>query len=166
MAIFGCAPSHYCVPVQPWQAGLWGAVGGSVVEAYDFVAAARATRRWPWLDPTGPTTMTQAERWNAFSIWLIATIIRIGAGAGVASAASGEYTGTLVAFTLGVAGPLALERLTLGDIEHKRTTSAPSPTGDRQPVQDVRELAVDPAKLPTRDLMAGEGVTEGTPDAV
>jgi hypothetical protein len=89
-----------------------GAIGGAVVEAYDIVAVARATRRWPWLDPRkSAEETTRVERWNAFGVWLLATIVRIAAGGGVAAAASSQMTGELAAFGLGVAGPLALERI-------------------------------------------------------
>lgn len=91
---------------------MWGVIGGAVVEAYDLVAVARATRRWPWLDPDKPAKeTTRAERWNAFGVWFLATITRIAAGGGVAAAASSQVTGELAAFGLGVAGPLVLERI-------------------------------------------------------
>jgi hypothetical protein len=105
--------------MQPWEGALWGALGGAVVEAYDFVAVARATRRWPWLDPTEPYSdkppneMTRTEKWSAFGVWFVATIIRIAAGGAVAAAASGQITGELAAFGLGAAGPLALERIVM-----------------------------------------------------
>ncbi|MGH3913024.1 MAG: hypothetical protein ACRDTC_06395, partial [Pseudonocardiaceae bacterium] len=82
------------------------------MEAYDFVAVARATRRWPWLDPSKQAReTTRGERWNAFGIWIVAAIARIAAGGGVAAAASGQIIGELAAFGLGVAGPLVLERI-------------------------------------------------------
>jgi hypothetical protein len=44
-------------------------------------------------------------------LWLFAALVRIAAGAGTAAAASSQVSGELGAFGLGVAGPLALERL-------------------------------------------------------
>jgi hypothetical protein len=93
-----------------WQGLVWGAVGGAVVEAYDTLAVVRATGTWPWLYPRDSGTSAGA-RWNAFGLWLFATVVRIAAGGGVAAAASGQVSGALGAFGLGVAGPLALERL-------------------------------------------------------
>jgi hypothetical protein len=91
---------------------MWGVIGGAVVEAYDLVAVARATRRWPWLALGKPAKKTtRAERWNAFGVWFLATITRIAAGGGVAAAASSQVGGELAAFGLGVAGPLVLERI-------------------------------------------------------
>ncbi len=82
------------------------------MEAYDIVAVARATRRWPWLDPAKPAKETTlAEQWNAFGVWLLATAVRIAAGGGVAAAASSQIIGELAAFGLGVAGPLTIERI-------------------------------------------------------
>jgi hypothetical protein len=99
--------------MQVLVGAMWGVLGGAVVEAYDTVAVARATRRWPWLDPGKPSKeTTQTERWNAFGVWLFAATVRVAAGGGVAAAASSQVIGELAAFGLGVAGPLALERIT------------------------------------------------------
>jgi hypothetical protein len=89
-----------------------GGLGGLVVEAYDTVAVLRATHRWPWLHTTKRSrTSERAARWNAFGIWATAVVLRIGAGGVTASAVASQITGELVAFALGVAGPLALERI-------------------------------------------------------
>jgi len=98
--------------MQPVRGAIWGAIGGAVVEAYDTVAVVRATGRWPWLDPdTPPEELTSTDRWNRFGVWLFAAVVRIAAGGGLAAAASGQVSGELGAFGLGVAGPLALERI-------------------------------------------------------
>ena len=82
------------------------------MEAYDTVAVIRVTGRWPWLDPDASLAkMGRAERWSAFGLWLFAVLVRIAAGGGTAAAASGQVSGELGAFGLGVAGPLAMERV-------------------------------------------------------
>jgi hypothetical protein len=132
--------------MNPWQGALWGALGGLVVELYDIVAVARATRRWPWLDPAKPAAeTTRAERWNAFGVWLLATTARVAAGSGGAAAASGQVTGELAAFALGVAGPLALERILAGAQFKPETQDRPEPVGrqrTRKPVvAEAKDLA-------------------------
>lgn len=102
------------------------------MEAYDIVAVARATRRWPWLDPDKPARdSTRAELWNAFGVWLLATIARVAAGGGVAAAASSQITGELAAFGLGVAGPLTLERIVAA------YTNPVSPANGLSPIQTL-----------------------------
>jgi hypothetical protein len=103
---------QYALRVLAWHGAVWGAVGGAVVEAYDTVALVRATGRWPWLDPEIPAgAVSAATRWNAFGLWVFSTLVRVAAGSGTAAAASGQISGELGAFGLGVAGPLALERI-------------------------------------------------------
>ncbi|WJK37155.1 hypothetical protein [Solwaraspora sp. WMMA2065] len=80
------------------------------MEAYDAVAVVRATGRWPWIDPKDSQASLRV-RWNAFGIWAFASVVRVAAGGGTAAAAAGQLGGELAAFGLGVAGPLALERL-------------------------------------------------------
>lgn len=114
--------------MQAWDGALWGALGGAVVEAYDIVAVARATRRWPWLDPEQPSSeMTRAGRWNAFGVWLLAATARILAGGGLAAAASSQVTGELAAGGLGVAGPLTLERILAAYVNPESKEAAPAP---------------------------------------
>lgn len=91
--------------MHAWHGALWGAVGGAVVEAYDAVAVVRRTGTWPWSDPPGHLAK------GGLGVWLFAAVVRIAAGAGTAAAASGQISGELGAFGIGVAGPLALERL-------------------------------------------------------
>jgi len=137
--------------MQAWQGALWGGLGGVVVEAYDIVAVARATRRWPWLDPEKPSSeMTRAERWNAFGVWLLAAIARIAAGGVVAAAASSQVTGELAAFGLGVAGPLVLERILAAYVnpESKEAVSAPIRVGTAQVPQAMRLASTIPAEPP------------------
>lgn len=126
--------------MDPWQGALWGALGGLVVELYDIVAVARATRRWPWLDPDqSAAETTREERWNAFGVWLFATMARVTAGSVSAAATSGQVTGELAAFALGVAGPLALERI-LAVAQFK-----PEPQDQNEPVARRRPRKPDPA---------------------
>jgi hypothetical protein len=147
--------------MQAWRGALWGALGGAVVEAYDIVAVARATGRWPWLDPARPAKeMTHAERWNAFGVWLFATIVRIAAGGGGAAAASSQVTGELAAFGLGVAGPLALERiLATVHVSPESTVAMPSPVAARtaRALPTNEKVAANPAEPPaSADVVEGE----------
>lgn len=130
--------------MDPWQGALWGALGGLVVELYDIVAVARATRRWPWLDPGEPVAeTTSGERWNAFGVWLLGTTARVAAGAGVAAAASGQVSGELAAFALGVAGPLALERILAGAQFKPQPQDQGEPVARRRPRKPVPAEAKD-----------------------
>lgn len=147
--------------MQAWRGALWGALGGAVVEAYDIVAVARATRRWPWLDPAKSSReMTYAERWNAFGVWLFATVVRIAAGGGGAAAASSQVTGELAAFGLGVAGPLALERiLATVHVNPEATVAMPTPAAAwtaHTPQTDKRAAAI-PAEPPANPHVVEEG---------
>ncbi|WP_141578552.1 hypothetical protein [Actinomadura sp. WMMA1423] len=87
-----------------WQAVLWGMAGGGCVEALELYAQIhRSRRRWSWRRPI-PQGLT------AFAV---SVLIRLAVGAAVAAAlaASGQVSGPLAAFGLGVAAPLVIEKL-------------------------------------------------------
>jgi hypothetical protein len=136
--------------MQIWHSALWGVIGGAVVEAYDTVAVVRATRNWPWLDPdTLSAEMSWSRRFSAFGLWLFAAIVRIAAGGGTAAAASSQLTGELGAFGLGVAGPLAMERL-LAVIPVGPPTGLPSGTLTGRSVPELPSVTRGPeASEPT-----------------
>ena len=88
------------------EAAAWGAFGGFAMEALDYITAVRRHHRVPWQkilpgDP-GPTAHA------------IATVLRLIVGAGVAAAAARTTPSVSpwLAFGLGAAAPVVLEKLT------------------------------------------------------
>jgi hypothetical protein len=130
------------------RGAIWGAIGGAVVELYDIVAVARATRLWPWLDPDVPHgRTTRREKLNLFGVWLLATLARVAAGSGGAAAASSQVTGDLAAFGLGVAGPLALERLLA--MAQLRPAAETAPKAKRRPPRSASGTIPQASERPT-----------------
>ena len=98
--------------MQTWTGALWGACGGLVLEGFDFVAASKnGPTRWPWLFGK---ELSHGEKWGAFAAWSVGVLIRVGAGGLTAAAftAGGLADNVWTVFSLGVAGPAALERAT------------------------------------------------------
>ena len=85
------------------MAAFWGLAGGMTVEALVLYTDIRHTREWNWRRPI-PQGMVA---------YLISVILRVAAGAGLAAAAagSGQVSGSLAAFGLGIAAPLVVEKL-------------------------------------------------------
>lgn len=83
--------------------------------------------------------------------YLVSVLIRVGVGAGLAAAAtgSGQVSGSLAAFGLGVAAPLVLEKLaqtvpltgTLGSVQkdkvHSHALAAPDPPDETGEADDA-----------------------------
>jgi hypothetical protein len=81
----------------------WGVVGGACVEALWLYSRIRSDLLWSWRRPI-PQGLTA---------YIISFVARIGVAAGVAAAAagSGQVSGPLAAFGLGVGAPLVVEKL-------------------------------------------------------
>ncbi|MEQ4723794.1 hypothetical protein [Nonomuraea sp. B19D2] len=87
-----------------WVLALWGLGGGLAIEALDFFKAVRRVGRgWPWRYPYGP----------GGGPYLVSVLVRAALSAGVAGAAgaSVDCVTPLIAFALGTAAPLILEKL-------------------------------------------------------
>lgn len=126
--------------MQALHCGWWGALGGAVIELYDNVATMRATRLWPWLDPeTAGQKLGFWRRSNDIAIWLMATIFRIAAGGGAAAILHDQISGDMVAAGIGVAGPLALERI-----------AAAAPLGKKQADSRSTGVRAKAKKAPTK----------------
>jgi len=89
--------------MDTWAAAGWGLLGGACVEALELYALIRKSPHWSWRRPIP----------QGLAAYLISIVVRVGAGAGLAAAAagSGQVSGTLAAFGLGVATPLVIEKL-------------------------------------------------------
>lgn len=88
-------------------AAWWGLFGGFAVEALEFWTAVRRHHHWPWESPgDGPTLGLLA--------YVIATVLRLGVGTGVAVAAraSGHSATAWLAMFVGAGAPSLLERVT------------------------------------------------------
>jgi hypothetical protein len=118
-------------------AALWGILGGIVIEGLDFYNAVRQHGKAPW-----HVTGKGGQRISA-GIYLAAELVRLLIGGIVAgaAAASGQISGPLIALALGVATPLAVERLvTLIPLAPRTSPGAASqtamPPGLPQPVTE------------------------------
>jgi hypothetical protein len=89
-----------------WQAALWGLAGGACVELWNLHGLTRQPV-FTWKRPIP----------QGLSAYVTAVLARLAIGTIVAAAAAsgGEITGAWVAFGLGVAGPLVVQRLA-GDV--------------------------------------------------
>ncbi|WP_051054332.1 hypothetical protein [Frankia sp. QA3] len=87
------------------EVALWGLFGGFAVEGLDLYTAVRRSGRWPW----------RTGRPRAVGAWayLVAEVVRLAIGAGLAAAAgaSGQVTTAFAAVAVGIAAPLVVERL-------------------------------------------------------
>jgi hypothetical protein len=99
----GALSRRYCHVMNTWAAAGWGLAGGLCVEALALYSLIHKTRRWTWRKPIP----------QGLAAYLISVTLRAGAGAGLAAAAagSGQVSGPLAAFGLGVAAPLVVEKL-------------------------------------------------------
>jgi hypothetical protein len=89
-----------------WQAALWGLAGGACVELWNLHGLTRQPA-FSWRHPVP----------QGLSAYVTAVLTRLAIGAIVAAAAAAgdEIRGAWVAFGLGVAGPLVVQRLA-GDV--------------------------------------------------
>jgi len=89
-----------------WQAGLWGLAGGACVELWNLhCLTTQSVFSWRRPVPQGLSAYVTA----------VLTRLAIGAIVAAAAAAGDEIRGAWVAFGLGVAGPLVVQRLA-GDV--------------------------------------------------
>ena len=120
-----------------WAAS-WGLLGGLCVELLELYAHIRHTQKWNWREPIR----------LGITLYLISVVCRVGVGAVLAAAAagSGQVSGTLAAFGLGVAAPLVIEKLARAvprtelvgaGAEHALASSAP-------PLAALHEPAAEP----------------------
>lgn len=86
------------------EAAYWALAGGLCVEGLELYARIRHTPKWSWRTPI-PQGLTA---------YLLSVVIRAGVGATLAAAAasSKQVTGAFAAFSLGVAAPLVIEKIT------------------------------------------------------
>jgi hypothetical protein len=86
-----------------WTAAVWGLVGGMCVEALWLYSSIRKAAHWSWRRPIP----------QGLAAYLISVVARVGVGAAVAAAAAGtgQVSGTLAAFGLGIGAPLVVEKL-------------------------------------------------------
>jgi hypothetical protein len=111
-----------------WVAACWGLVGGVCVEALELYARIRRTPKWTWRKPI-PQGLTA---------YLISIIIRAGLSAALvaAAAASGQIISAFTAFSLGIAAPLVVEKLSrtvpLTDSSAIEQNAPPQPVSAQQ----------------------------------
>ena len=89
--------------MSPWVYALWGAFGGLSVEAVQFYGAIRRTGKWPWEIKGEPRPLAL----------FVSVVIRVGVGFRLALAAvkTGQVSGPLGVFAVGVAAPLLIEQM-------------------------------------------------------
>lgn len=107
-----------------WAGAAWGLLGGVCVEALWLYSQIRTVQEWSWRRPI-PQGLTA---------YLISVFVRVGVGAGVAAAAtgSGQVSGSLAAFGLGVAAPLVLEKLSQTVLVTSPLSPSPAQPGGRK----------------------------------
>ncbi|WP_462188490.1 MULTISPECIES: hypothetical protein [unclassified Frankia] len=103
------------------EVALWGLFGGFAVEGLDLYTTVRRRGRWPW--QTGKSQ--EAGPWA----YLVAELVRLAIGAGLAAAAgaSGQVDTAFAALAVGVAAPLVVERLARAVPLDPRTAAATEP---------------------------------------
>lgn len=142
-----------------WVAAGWGVTGGLCVEALWLYSRIHSDLLWSWRRPI-PQGLTA---------YLISLVARIGVGAGVAAAAagSGQVSGPLAAFGLGVGAPLVVEKLA----QAVPLTASDDGHGERQRTRKkIDSLAADAeptnTQKPTKDLPESvESEPSGVSDA-
>jgi hypothetical protein len=89
--------------MNQWVAAGWGLAGGLCVEALLLYSRIRSDLLWSWRRPIP----------QGLAAYLISVVARVAVGAGLAAAAagSGQVSGPLAAFGLGVGAPLVVEKL-------------------------------------------------------
>jgi hypothetical protein len=94
------------------EAALWGLFGGFAVEGLDLYVAVRRRGCWPW--QTGKTGNPGKPREAGPLAYVVAEVIRLLVGGGIAWAAatSGQVSTPVAALAVGIATPLLVERLT------------------------------------------------------
>jgi hypothetical protein len=114
--------------MEVWQAAMWGLAGGLCVELWNLHMLTREARfSWRCPIPQGLSAYLTA----------IATRLALGAIVAAAAAAGGEIKGVWIAFGLGVAAPVVLQRVA-GDVPLSGGEKLEPPT--RAPAQ-VRDVA-------------------------
>jgi hypothetical protein len=85
------------------EAGAWGLLGGFIVEALEYAAAIRRAKGWPWKRRGEPGLGPQ----------LVAILLRLAAGTGLAAAAGagGQIAGVFGALVTGITTPLMVEKI-------------------------------------------------------
>ncbi|BCJ48144.1 hypothetical protein GCM10010168_25040 [Actinoplanes ianthinogenes] len=85
------------------EAASWGLLGGLIVEVLEYSAAIRRSRGRPWRRRGEP----------GFGPSLVALLLRLAAGAGLAAAAAAgrQISGGFAALALGVTAPLVVEKV-------------------------------------------------------
>lgn len=125
--------------MRPIEAAIWGLAGGACVESLELYVRIRRTSHWNWRRPI-PQSM---------AAYVISVVIRVGVGAALAaaSAGSGQVSGSLAAFGLGIAAPLVIERLA-------RAVPLATAAGDPR----VPSVAADPTGISNAEPPSPVGV--------
>ncbi|KQM03084.1 MULTISPECIES: hypothetical protein [unclassified Frankia] len=135
------------------EVALWGLFGGFAVEGLDLYTAVRRSGRWPW--------RTGRPREVGAWAYLVAEVVRlaIGAGLAAAAAASGQVTTAFAAVSVGIAAPLVVERLARAiplDPPPAAAPADPSTPGPRGAGVRTPAGPVAPAGAAPSDAPAGE----------
>lgn len=115
-----------------WEYALWGAFGGTAIEAIEILGASKRAKTLPWRAPGEVSA----------GVMMFCIVVRLGLGAGLAFVLgqAGQISGGLGAVAAGVAAPLILEQMS------KQIPGQMSPAakpGD-QPVELPQPRPVDP----------------------
>jgi hypothetical protein len=124
----------------------WGLVGGLCVEALWLHSHIRSATKWSWRRPIP----------QGLDAYLISVVLRVGAGAGLAAAAvgSGQASGTLAAFGLGVGAPFAVQKLA-----HTVHLTGSLTTGPDPPAAIGEHAAAAQASPPAATAQPGSSFT-------
>jgi hypothetical protein len=84
-------------------AALWGLTGGLCIELLSLNSLMQADERWSWRQPVP----------QGLPVFVTSIVVRVGAGTGLAvvAASRGQVSGAFAAFSLGIAVPLAIQKL-------------------------------------------------------
>jgi hypothetical protein len=102
-AIYGSTGLSWPYGPAMWHYALWGLAGAATNQALAYIEASRKVKGWPWKYPYGP----------GGGAYLVAVLLQCGVGAIVTwvAAQSGAIHNVLFAFGLGVAAPVAVNKI-------------------------------------------------------
>ena len=83
--------------------GIWGLIGGGIIEGVEFTRAIKVAGDWPWHSPKEPSAPQ----------FIISVIIRLAVGAALAAGLGigHQIVGVFGGLTAGIAAPLIVEQL-------------------------------------------------------
>jgi hypothetical protein len=138
-----------------WQAVIWGAAGGVLVEGSELYAAIRRVGDYPWHRRGEPD----------LGPFVVSVLIRVGIGAVLAPAfsATGQVGTPLSAVLLGISAPLVIEKLSqtlpVPSVGEQGSSSAqvPSPESGGMPDPGKGAGASPASTLPTKHRARRKG---------